>query len=540
MADGPRPKPGSVFVPIGPVPRFRVLSDIDRRAERESQFLLDAALRQIKRVVRDAPEDPADDLIAAAAAVASGAPGAVEEFERSLRRLALSKSAGVFDPRERGLTREEAAGLQLIAHELRRRHGAPTRPAGLIDGDTVPPSPAGDRRADAAEAASRILGLLPFRSGRLVPDRNGAVRMRGERPEPLPDPHPIPMAVGAFLDEDVRSSDLRAVLRGDLDQVVRAVRHPTEEAFTVFEGAATWVAAELLGLPALEVELYEPAREGVERAAAPAEPPHDLHSDLRAAKAAAARFAYAVPPVLEPVAELARDLPMRTFLDAYAGRPGTEEIVARRRADLLNTSRDRSWMAIYKAARMSGLGQEESAGRATRSPEFRRANSTWRGAQRAAVRVEEAGDALRERFRLAKAGSLNLRRELGLSAEDPVVSDPAQLWFHARRGPDAFTEEELMDRVDPEQSDFRRESAGLPHNVSAPRFTNLGTDDGAPRLLLRPPPPRPDLGRDVPEEEAAVPAGPTLVVDDARIPFDDAEFAEPPSAADAAISETRG
>lgn len=497
----PKPKRGTVFVPVGPIPRFRVLSDIDRRAERDAQVLLSAVMKQIRSTVADAPEDPADEALALAGLQVR--PG--EILEASTRTEPLSKSPGAFDPADRTLSLEEARGLSLIAHELRKRHGAPVLPGGLVDGDTVPASPGlgGDQEA-RREAVARILAALPFRSGRLVPEAAEAVALKAQAPEPLAEP--ITIVDEVHFATPLRAVTLRRILLGEEAPVVKAIRHPLpgQRVYTVTEGGEHLLASRLLLMPAIDAEVVEPRRVG--KAKPSLEPATSIRSALRMALPVSMRYAYTIPPALEPVAELARLHSIRAFRDAYQGRPGEEEIHVRRRADILNASRDRVWMAIFRAARMAGLETEGARRRANASQEFRRANSTWRAAERRAARAEEQGHALRERFRLAKALARNIARELSLPTRSRLIDDPMQLWFHARRGPDVFTEDELVDAVPEEVRATVEASRELPRQVSEARFPNM-RNEGAPVLLL-------DLGPELPQDEPppSEREGPVLMV----------------------------
>lgn len=466
MADQPRR--GSVFVKVGPIPRFRVLSDIDAKAEREAAALLKATQKQIKRLIESAPPDPADDLLAQQALADVHVPGQ------------LLKSAGVW-PVDAELTRDEKRGLAEIAHVLRTRHGAPTHPRLLIDGDTVPASPEdGDEGKERALKA--ILAALPFLGGFLRTDRSSARRLKRRTGDG--EPRILALSEDIQLDQDIRSTTLRRVFTGEVTEIVKVVRTVTEGTenvtFTIFEGAATWLAARLVDLPALDVQLFEGK---TEPATPPQRPPISIEEAIRTVGHLSKRFAYHVPPALEPLAELARHTSMREFDDMVGGRYSAEEKLARRTADVLATVKEQIWQGLYQAARMSGVQDEEASRRASKALETRRATSSWRGAERAAVRLEKIGEAKRGLGRLKRAESLELSKDLGITTFDFRNDEPAQLWLMARRGAANFDDDELVDRPSEEVIIQNREAERLPAMVSSPRFPNEHGGSGPPLFL---------------------------------------------------------
>lgn len=443
--------------------------------------LLRMAIREIRRAVIETPEDPADFVLVKAleGARAAGIP------EDQIHQLAgvdvdlLEKSPGapgLFDPEDQNVTLEERRGLALLAHEIRGRHGAPTSPGGWLNGQPK-------------EVVDGILAMIPFRAGRLVPNRAGA-RVMARRPAAGPERRPVALVDRFHYSSNFTSGESRKILEAELGSAVpipEVVLHPSgpgqEPTYTVISGAVSVFLARWVGLPALEMDVWEP------KAAKPADPTmlpsiEDLEGLDKIMASKFAHLQYKVPPALEPVAELARDMERRQFMDDFAGRPSEEEIDARQEADLQNASRTSIWISLFRAAQRSGVKSETARRRADTSLEFRRGTRSWRVLERKAEKLEVQGHDRREAMRVAKAAALNLARELALPLAGPGVRDDFSLWLEARHGrisEDELTE--LEDRVNDPHPQPHERARRLPNHVSERRHPNLIEMDGAPGIF---------------------------------------------------------
>ncbi len=450
----PRPSPGSVLVPLKPIPRFRVLSAIERNLEREASELLELVRQNVMEILKNAPLDPSDEvLLARSAGLQDGALGgkpAAHELRKNLFKLAQEEP-------------EAARGLALATHELRAEYGAPLRAGGIL------PEPVIDR----------VLAQLPFRSGifrterarALVPKMKDAQFTRGV----------MPLVDVICYAEDVRATRLKRSLTGERTSVPRVIRHEDGQRpeWTVLSGVAEVVAALVLQLPALDVEILSGE---VEPAPIPREPGQDLTSALRIAASAAAGWTYQIPPALEPVAQLARQMAQRQFLDAFGARSSEEEATARAAADTAELNRTRAWLAVYQVARAAGGAEEVSRLRADRSPDVRRIMSAARGLARIAARKESEAHDFRERMRLAKAEAHQVSRELDLPLWTDDVYEPWSLWHQARRAPEGdLVPDEDVDEIG-EVAEMEDRGPG-PYQVVLESRRLRGTD-GAPALMM--------------------------------------------------------
>lgn len=458
-----QPKRGTVLVSTKQIPRFRILTDLGRRTERFTAGFMREAQRQMRTLIHSAPEGPEEATLVLAGALARSAGKSGARIHALVDQEPLGKSAGVYDLEDRDLTLEEARGLTLIAHTLRKVHGAPTGPGGLVD------------REDTLDF---ILGTIPFRMGRLVPDRAGARRVP-EGTEPQPSEQVVSLVEDFHLDQNADSKRLRAVFQGELDQDVVLLRHPVAEglepAFTVVSGVETFLASLWLGIPALDATVLEP--EQTETAEPPKQVAQDMAELTRALKVQLSPFQYRVPPAMEPLAEMARRLERTEFVDAAEGRPGREEIERRQAADLVNATRERVWITLYQASRLAELTEETAKQRADGSPEVKRLRSTWRPLERKAVRLEEAGHALREEVRKAKAVAGALAYELALTLSVPRVRDAGSLWYEARVGQPEIEDELLSEVPGPAPADPVEAPS---RSQSTPRHPNLYSADAPP------------------------------------------------------------
>ena len=483
---------GTVLVSTRPIPRFRILSDLESQAERHMNTNLKQAIREIKDLIVTAPPDPAEmALIEAAAMVRSLGIGdqrilelvgadleAVAEIFEDLRKSAEAGSPGLFEPNDQEVDREERRSLALVAHEIRKQAGAPINPSRWLAG-----------RGD--EVVDLLLSFVPFRMGRLVPNRAGArdlpPRYRQGR---VPDRFPVPMVDEFHLNVNVRSQQMRAILEGTAPaQVPEVVRHQLAEGmdpvYSVISGGETFLLALWAGLPALEMDVWQPKK------SVPAAPPmlpvvDDMEALNRLMFEKFSPHQYRVPPALEPVARLARLLPRVEFLDRFAGRPSVEEIETRQAADLANATRTTIWVSIARAAQASGVSKVTAQQRAEKSPEWKRATKSWRALEWKAVRLEVEGHAGREAMRVVKAQALGLADQLDLPLSGPGVMDDFTLWLEARHG-------RLPEMDDLEQPATPSEYPGsmarrLPNSVSERRHPNLYEYDGAPSVFTFTPP----------------------------------------------------
>jgi hypothetical protein len=489
----PRNPPGSVLVPLKPVPRFRVLTAIERNLQREASELLRIARQNIRQILENAPLDPVDEvLLARSAGLEDGA------------LLGRPRDPG-HDPFKLAKERpEEARGLALATHELRAEHGAPVRAGGILPEAVV----------------DRVLAQLPFRSGVLRTERARAMvpkpRVRQEFTRGV-----MPLVDAIHFAQDVRAIRLRRSLTGERTSTPRVIRHEElgRQEWTVLEGAAEVLAALVCKLPALDVEVLEvPAVP----APGPDEPGTALEGHLRVAVSAAAPWTYRVPPAVEPVAKLARQITQRRFLDASGGRTTDEEAVARGAADAAELNRTRAWVAVYQVARAAGTEEAAATSRADRSPDVRRIASAARGLARLAAKKEAEAHEDRELMRLAKAEAHNLKLEMDLPLWSPEVDDPWGLWHEARRAPEG-------DLMPDEDIDEPGEVADLEPTPGEPGFgqvlesRRLWGVDAAPALMMPTCPeqpvepvadPREPADREVPEVPVtevvpAIEVGPT-------------------------------
>lgn len=481
-----RRRRGTVLVPTRPIPRFRILSDLEGRAEKDANRNLRQAIREIQEAVLAAPPDPAEQALVEAAAMARslGIPdqrileliGAdlekmVQGFE-VLCRSAEAGSPGLFHPNDPEVSLEERRSRAEICYEIRKRSDAPVDPAGWLA-----------ERED--EEADRLLSFVPFRMGRLVASRVGA---RDLPPRYRQGREPDRMAV-ALVDEfhlnvNVKAQLMRSILKGEaLAQVPEVVRHPLADGmdpvYSVITGGETFLLALWAGLPALEMDVWAPEK------AVPAQPTmlpavEDMEELNRLMFEKFAVHQYRVPPALEPVAKLARMLARYRFLTRFAGRPDAEEIEARQAADLANATRTAIWVSLARAARAAGSTAEGARRRAEKSPEWKRATSAWRRLERKAVRLEEEGHRGREEMRVAKAEALNLAEQLDLALSGPGVRDDFTLWLEARHG--RFDSDELDQPAGPGEHPAAQ-ARRLPNNVSERRHPNLHEYDGAPGVF---------------------------------------------------------
>ena len=274
----------------------------------------------------------------------------------------------------------------------------------------------------------RLLAAIPFRSGVLFPDTSQAVRPAN----PISfQPRLVPLTIVTSLAEPIKSVELREVLRGDRKETPRLIKHPGLDVFTVVEGGTTWLAAQMLGMEVLLVQVARP-RKVVP--VTPADGPIFPMDDLVGLAQQLTKFhIYRIPPALERLAALARRTTRDIFSTVIDGREHTDEEEARDRAARLTIQRIDLLHELEEAEIMMGTRVSMARAKAEGNPAVRKLKRLEDSADRIFLNVQQRFMELREERDAALLEAKALAEKELAFFPSVWVSNPFILWGESNK-----------------------------------------------------------------------------------------------------------
>jgi len=398
---------------------FQILNEFEATATEEFNRLLGVGMELIAlEVMNDTGEPGEEDAIAGTNAPGNGQ--AVESNEDN----PLAEPVFLFQSGESGALRktlndkrEDQWNQRLRDLSRREEFGAPTLPG----------------RHFAEETITRLLTLLPFQGGRIRLDDARAKYPR-DGMESISDKswkeETVPLFAVLVL-PDLDAGQLRAVLRGEKKETVRAVRHPGIKEYTIVEGGATVFAAILAFVPALEILTIKPRE--TDSPAMRVERTEDILEIETEGRLITREHAYRLPSYLEPIAEIAREFTLPDFLLLQLGQKSEEEREVVEKALQKDGDRAKVWIKLYNEQRLKGV-EIVAAERAVRKDSrWLRAENVAELARELKVRVEEKWEDRRNQFFAAVLQFTNLREidQVEISLED---LDLTKIYHEAQKG----------------------------------------------------------------------------------------------------------
>ena len=273
------------------VPRYRILTGIGSQALRGADAIISDTLANVRRVLEASRVDPNDSSLIT--------PEKPADPNAPLRKTPLITEDERFDK-----------SLAAFTHAQREKHGAPN-PLTVLPHQLV----------------ERLLASIPFQSGKLFP--NTATALLPER-EVKFQLKLMPLTVVVNYSEPIESIRLREVLRGDRVETPKLIKHPGFDVFTIVGGSTTWLAASMLGLESLQVQVSRPRKVvSVTPADGPIFPFDDL---IELVQNLTRAHTYILPPALERLGAVARSTDRDIFQHIMTDVPHPEEALALARA----------------------------------------------------------------------------------------------------------------------------------------------------------------------------------------------------------------
>lgn len=362
---------------------YVILVGLEKEAKAEFERLANTGLDILERAIMNTPPDPDEHAI-------------IGTQTESLR-----KALGA-NPRSQ---HEQF----LKDYERRLEYGAPLTPA-------LGPT-----------SASVLVLSFPFKGGYLPYDN---AQGRYAQPTDDPETRPVPLSAVVAIPE-ISASELTEAFQGKSRKPPVAIKHPGTEAYTILMGGAEFLAARITRIPAMEMEVHSPQEVSL-RAPTFGEEGNRLAVETKG-REMTADIAYRMPSFLEPIAQIAREQSLNSFLTLVAAQTSAEEREAWERDVLKEKARAETWVKLYNEYRDQGL-TEDAANKAVRNnPRWQRAEDIAEVARELRARITARWDELRGSYEQALNKARALRDEDGIDF-DLMSLDPDRIWAEARKG----------------------------------------------------------------------------------------------------------
>lgn len=365
-------------------------------ALREFERIRQVGLQVIERDVMNAQPDVDEQIL-----IGTQADGAVEPADTSPR----------IEPLIKGLTSQQIQFEQAVRNFHRRlRYGAPLKPA---FGETT---------------ANLVLLHMPTEHGSINFDsQQGKTAKLGQGKEEI-----VPLLAVVAIPK-VNVLGLRDALTGRRSKTPVAIKHPKVDAYTLVDGAEEFLAARIVRIPALLMNVHRP------RDVSPIELDTEESVDRTEVETKAIEkvldIVYKLPSLLEPIAELARRYLREDFRSLWLARLSDEEQRVMLVAESKDQRRAAVWLRLFSTARDDGKSEAEASRIVRNNSRFKRVEDLAEAANDRKVSVLEKWETRREEFREALKESVKLAKEDGVEGDyNPENLSPSTIYMEAHKG----------------------------------------------------------------------------------------------------------